>query len=358
MLKAYGEAGVAPRHQMLNATHLSKSYPTPAGELTVLRDVTLSLDAGDAACVMGPSGSGKSTLLYILGGLEPPTSGTVQLDGKDPYALSADALAAFRNHDVGFVLQDHCLLPQCTVLENVLVPTLVGEADATAPDRARTLLDQVGLGSRLHHRPGELSGGEKQRAAIARALIRKPRLLLCDEPTGNLDAETATTVADLLIDLHAQQQAIMILVTHSDALGVALQPPLDDGPRRACRSSGDHADARSLRYYAATNALVVLGVAVAVAVLGGALLVGASVRESLQQIALGRLGATDAIVTSPTFFRTALAADLLADRHRRIGGAAPLIAAGGAVSHEDIASAPPAGSRSTASTIGSAAFTA
>ena len=204
---------------MLNASHLSKSYPTPAGALTVLRDVTLSLNAGDAACVMGPSGSGKSTLLYILGGLEPPTSGTVQLDGKDPYALSADALAAFRNHDVGFVLQDHCLLPQCTVLENVLVPTLVGEADATAPGRARTLLDQVGLADRLHHRPGELSGGEKQRAAIARALIRKPRLILCDEPTGNLDAETAATVADLLIALHAKQQAIMVVVTHSEALG-------------------------------------------------------------------------------------------------------------------------------------------
>ncbi len=204
---------------MLNANRLSKSYPTPAGELTVLRDVTLTLNAGDAACVMGPSGSGKSTLLYIIGGLEPPTSGSVQLDGTDPYALSADALAAFRNHDVGFVLQDHCLLPQCTVLENVLVPTLVGEADATAPDRARALLDQVGLGSRLHHRPGELSGGEKQRAAIARALIRAPRLILCDEPTGNLDAETATTVADLLIAMHAKQQAIMVLVTHSEALG-------------------------------------------------------------------------------------------------------------------------------------------
>jgi lipoprotein-releasing system ATP-binding protein len=204
---------------MLTATHLSKSYPTPAGELSVLRDVSLSLAAGASACVMGPSGSGKSTLLYILGGLEPPTSGTVQIDGADPYALPADALAAFRNRDVGFVLQDHCLLPQCTVLENVLVPTLVGDHDASAPDRAKALLDQVGLGERLHHRPAELSGGEKQRAAIARALIRKPRLLLCDEPTGNLDAETASTVADLLIALHAQQQAIMVVVTHSEALG-------------------------------------------------------------------------------------------------------------------------------------------
>src|SRR4051812_31536971 len=121
---------------MLNASHLSKSYPTPAGELTVLRDVTLSLAEGESACVMGPSGSGKSTLLYMLGGLEPPTSGTVQVDGTDPYALPPEALAAFRNRDVGFVLQDHCLLPQCTVLENVLVPTLVGDADASAPDRA------------------------------------------------------------------------------------------------------------------------------------------------------------------------------------------------------------------------------
>src|SRR6188472_393013 len=119
---------------MLTATHLSKTYPTPAGDLTVLRDVTLSLQPGESASVMGPSGSGKSTLLYILGGLEPPTTGTVEIDGRNPYALPPDALAAFRNKDVGFVLQDHCLLPQCTVLENVLVPTLVGEADATAAD--------------------------------------------------------------------------------------------------------------------------------------------------------------------------------------------------------------------------------
>jgi lipoprotein-releasing system ATP-binding protein len=208
---------------MLNASHLSKTYSTPAGDLTVLRDVTLSLNAGESASVMGPSGSGKSTLLYILGGLEPPTAGTIELDGKNPYSLSPDALAAFRNRDVGFILQDHCLLPQCTVLENVLVPTLVGEPDASAPERARALLDHVGLGERLHHRPAELSGGEKQRAAIARALIRKPRLILCDEPTGNLDAETATKVADLLVDLHARLQAIMVLVTHSEALGSRFQ---------------------------------------------------------------------------------------------------------------------------------------
>ena len=208
---------------MLEASHLSKTYGTAAGDLTVLRDVSFRLSPGDAACVMGPSGSGKSTLLYILGGLEPPSSGTVSVNGVNPYALKPDGLAAFRNHDIGFVLQDHCLLPQCTVLENVLVPTLVGKPDAGAADRARALLGEVGLGERLHHRPAELSGGEKQRAAIARALIRQPHLLLCDEPTGNLDADTAASVADLLVAIHARQQAILIVVTHSDALGARFQ---------------------------------------------------------------------------------------------------------------------------------------
>ena len=204
---------------MLEATNLSKRYQSPAGELVVLRDVSLTLKPGDSASVMGPSGSGKSTLLYILGGLEPPTSGTVRLDATDPYTLSPASLAAFRNRDIGFVLQDHCLLPQCTVLENVLVPTLVGERDDDAPERARTLLAQVGLADRVDHKPAELSGGEKQRAAIARALIRHPRLLLCDEPTGNLDAETAVVVADLLVKLHEKQQTILLVVTHNEALG-------------------------------------------------------------------------------------------------------------------------------------------
>ena len=208
---------------MLEAKHLSKSYATPAGELTVLRDVSIALKPGEAACVMGPSGSGKSTLLYILGGLEPPSSGAVTLNGTNPYTLKPDGLATFRNRDIGFVLQDHCLLPQCTVLENVLVPTLVGDADRDAGERARTLLAQVGLADRLDHRPAELSGGEKQRAAIARALVRQPRLLLCDEPTGNLDAETADLAADLLVKLHAQQQAMMIVVTHSETLGARFE---------------------------------------------------------------------------------------------------------------------------------------
>jgi len=161
-------------------------------------------------------------LLYILGALEPPSSGTVTLDGRNPYLLGERDQAAFRNERVGFVFQDHSLLPQCSVLENVLAPTFVaratpqnGGADA---DRARTLLTQVGLADRLDHRPAELSGGEKQRAAIARALIRRPGLLLCDEPTGNLDRAAADGVADLLLRLHTEQQTILVVVTHSAAL--------------------------------------------------------------------------------------------------------------------------------------------
>jgi lipoprotein-releasing system ATP-binding protein len=203
---------------MLTVAHLSKEYPTPRGPLAVLSDVSLSLAPGDAAAIMGPSGSGKSSLLYVLGGLEPPTSGTITLDGRDPFQLPAAGLAAFRNQSVGFVFQDHCLLPQCTVLENVLIPTLVAASGNGDGERARRLIDQVGLGPRLDHRPGELSGGERQRVAVARALVRQPRLLLCDEPTGNLDRASADQVATLLLDLHRQQQGILIVVTHSAQL--------------------------------------------------------------------------------------------------------------------------------------------
>jgi lipoprotein-releasing system ATP-binding protein len=209
---------------MLAVANISKSYPTPRGPLTVLADVSFSLAPGQAAAVTGPSGSGKSSLLYILGALEPPSSGGVLLDGRDPFSLTGAQLASFRNREIGFVFQDHCLLPQLSVLENVLVPTLVaartGKADgADVTARARDLISQVGLGERLDHRPGELSGGEKQRVAIARSLIHHPRLLLCDEPTGNLDPTTAATVASLLVDLHQRLQNILIVVTHSAALG-------------------------------------------------------------------------------------------------------------------------------------------
>jgi lipoprotein-releasing system ATP-binding protein len=202
----------------LEAQHVSKTYASAAGPLAVLTEVSFALQRGEAAAVMGPSGSGKSSLLYILGGLEAPSSGIVRVGGQNPYELSADALAAFRNRTVGFVFQDHCLLPQCTVLENVLVPTLVGAVDSAAPARARALLDQVGLAARLDHRPAALSGGEKQRVAIARALIRQPQVLLCDEPTGNLDADSAERVAELLLALHQQQQTVLLVVTHSDVL--------------------------------------------------------------------------------------------------------------------------------------------
>jgi lipoprotein-releasing system ATP-binding protein len=203
---------------MLQITRLYKSYPTPRGQLEVLSDISLSLSRGDAASIMGPSGSGKSTLLYILGVLEPPTSGTMTLDGRNPFELPEKQLAAFRNRQIGFVFQDHCLLPQCSVLENVLVPTLVAESRNGALDRARALLEQVGLNERLDHLPGELSGGEQQRVALARALIREPLLLLCDEPTGNLDRASAETVAGMLLDLQRSRQTILMVVTHNPDL--------------------------------------------------------------------------------------------------------------------------------------------
>src|ERR1700726_4302207 len=159
---------------MLNVSKLAKEYLTPSGPLVIFSGVSFSLRRGDAAAIMGPSGAGKSTLLYILGGLEQPTAGTVELDSRNPYGLSEKELAAFRNQSIGFIFQDHCLLPQCSVLENVLVPTLVSHDHSAYPARARNLLSQVGLSHRLDHRPAELSGGEKQRVALARALIHEP----------------------------------------------------------------------------------------------------------------------------------------------------------------------------------------
>jgi len=202
---------------LLRVADVTKEYPTPRGALRVLSDVSFALADGAAAAVMGPSGSGKSSLLYILGGLEPPTSGSVTLDGRNPYQLDASGLATFRNKEIGFVFQDHCLLPQCSVLENVLVPTLVApHRDDLA--RARSLVERIGLADRVEHRPAALSGGERQRVAIARALIRQPHLLLCDEPTGNLDQASAENVASLLLDLQQRQKTILVVVTHSSAL--------------------------------------------------------------------------------------------------------------------------------------------
>ena len=203
---------------MLRAEGIQKRFPTRGDDLVVLRDVSLSLDGGQSAAILGPSGSGKSTLLNILGTLEPPSAGRVELDGCDPLSLPARELARFRNHNVGFIFQDHHLLPQCSVLENVLLPTLAERRSEDAVDRARQLAERVGLRERLEHRPAELSGGERQRVAIARALINRPKLVLADEPTGNLDRKTAEQVGQLLAELHQNQEVVLVVVTHSEAL--------------------------------------------------------------------------------------------------------------------------------------------
>jgi lipoprotein-releasing system ATP-binding protein len=187
----------------------------------ILEDVSLNVDRGDSVAIMGPSGCGKSTLLYMLGALERPSSGTVTLDGQNPYDLNDAEQSAFRNQHVGFVFQDHLLLPQLSALDNVLAPTLVSPATASPGDRqarARAMLGAVGLSARVEHRPGELSGGERQRVAVARALILQPSLLLCDEPTGNLDRASAEAVAELLVSLQAEHKIMLVVVTHSPAL--------------------------------------------------------------------------------------------------------------------------------------------
>jgi lipoprotein-releasing system ATP-binding protein len=189
------------------------------GEVEVLRGVNLSVHEGESLAITGPSGSGKSTLLHLLGTLDAPSSGTVTIDGVAPVDLGEVELARFRNHKIGFVFQAHHLLPQYSLLDNVLVPTWPhGRNTQDALERARSLLDRVELGHRLDHRPSEMSGGECQRAAVARALINEPSVLLCDEPTGNLDREAAAAVSALLFELHVDRPSILIIVTHSAEL--------------------------------------------------------------------------------------------------------------------------------------------
>jgi len=201
---------------VLEVQRISKQYETPVGPLAVLSEINFSMMGGESLSIVGPSGSGKSTLLYILGTLEPPSSGRILVNGNNPLELDNKGLAAFRNRQVGFMFQDHHLLPQCTVLENVIITTLVApEGDDHPQRRALDLLEQVGLGNRVHHRPHELSGGEKQRVALARALVRRPQVILCDEPTGNLDHESAEVVSSLLLELHEKHQTILIVVTHN-----------------------------------------------------------------------------------------------------------------------------------------------
>jgi len=212
--------------------NVTKEFPTRGEPLVVLRGISLELASGENVAVMGPSGSGKSTLLNILGTLEAPTSGRVLLDGQDTATLNEPALAALRNRQIGFVFQDHHLLPQCSVLENVLLPTIAhGAATPAVMDRARDLVARVGLADRADHRPAELSGGERQRAALARALIHTPVLLLADEPTGNLDRTSAAKIAELLLQLQAAEGTMLVVVTHSPALAARMKRrlELDDG---------------------------------------------------------------------------------------------------------------------------------
>ena len=204
---------------ILEARSLSKAFPTPSGPLSVLSDVSFTVADRERIVVMGPSGSGKSTLLSSLGGLETPTSGSVKLGEVNPYTLSAAQRARFRNQNIGFIFQDHCLLESCTAIDNVLVPALAGgRVDDSLVQRGRFLLDRVGLGNRISHLPAELSGGERQRVAVARALLLSPTLLLADEPTGQLDSASAAHVINLLTGLVDEAGSLLCVVTHDESI--------------------------------------------------------------------------------------------------------------------------------------------
>lgn len=216
----------------LEIENLSKEYPTRAESLKVLKDISLELSKGDSAAILGPSGCGKSTLLYCIGTLDQPTSGSVKLSGQSPFSLNETDLARFRSQNIGFIFQDHHLLPQLTVLENILVPTLAeGSATPQQIERAKMLIERVGLSQRIEHRSAELSGGERQRVAVARSLIHQPLLLLADEPTGNLDKTNAEAIGNLLLELQKEEESILLVVTHSQELADIFQRryQLDDG---------------------------------------------------------------------------------------------------------------------------------
>tara|TARA_R110002111_G_scaffold254461_2_gene320106 strand:- start:9570 stop:10262 length:693 start_codon:yes stop_codon:yes gene_type:complete len=206
-------------HEQLIVRELTKEFSIAAESLPILAGVNLVLNRGDALAITGPSGSGKSTLLYILGVLDQPTSGEVIQFGQNPFELSTKQQAEFRNQNIGFIFQDHHLMPQFSVLENVLIPTMVYQgATSDAEDRARHLLERVGLHDRMHHRPAQISGGERQRVAVCRALINNPRLLLADEPTGNLDRSNTESIGKLLLEINQEQNTVLICVTHSSDL--------------------------------------------------------------------------------------------------------------------------------------------
>ena len=201
-------------------TNITKSYRSDAGAVPVLNGISLTIGEGETVAITGPSGCGKSTLLNLLGALDQADAGEIRVAGRDLTKLNAQQLAEFRNTTVGFVFQLHHLLPQCTVLENVLVPSIVRKDADRAALRARAaqLLEAVGLSHRLDHRPGQLSGGERQRAAVARALINSPKLLLADEPTGALDRASAERLADLLAEVHQREKITIVMVTHAPEL--------------------------------------------------------------------------------------------------------------------------------------------
>ncbi len=217
---------------LIEIRNLQKRFPTPGGEICVLKQVDVRIVAGERIAVVGTSGAGKTTLMHILGGLDQPSDGQVLFAGKDIFALRGTALDAFRNRTVGFVFQFHQLLPEFTALENVMMPLLIGgETRAAAAAKAESLLQEVGLEQRLHHKPGALSGGEQQRVAIARALVQQPQLLLADEPTGNLDSGTSGEIMQLLNRMHRARGLTMIIVTHNRELAASLDRVLrmEDG---------------------------------------------------------------------------------------------------------------------------------
>ena len=207
---------------------LKKEYPTRSEPLEILKGIDLELNSGDNLAVIGPSGSGKSTLLNVLGTLDHPTGGTYTLNEVDPFTLAEDKLAAFRNSNIGFIFQEHHLLPQLSVLENILIPTMAnGKPTADDVARAATLMERVGLADRAHHRPSELSGGERERVAVARALICAPALILADEPTGNLDRKNAQQIGELLLEIQQAEEMILVVVTHSNELANMLGRKLE-----------------------------------------------------------------------------------------------------------------------------------
>ena len=223
------------RPAKLEVSAVEKRYGRARDEVRVLEGVTFGLHAGESLAITGPSGSGKSTLLHILGTLEPPSAGRVDIDGVDPFSMGDVELARYRNRGIGFVFQDHQLLPQYSLLENVLMPVLAfARVDAGDRERGLELLDRVGLAPRIDHLPAELSGGECQRAAVARALINHPALLLCDEPTGNLDQATADAVASLLFELHQSEHTILIVVTHNMDIAARCQRRLELRDGQCC----------------------------------------------------------------------------------------------------------------------------